>query len=74
MEYSLNKCAQKRFFSIYKEVLANEMEVLNVRGLNVELMDRLDDENPDMAMLSRLIQVDGEIYELEAPSFQLRYR
>ncbi|XP_056017092.1 uncharacterized protein LOC125673096 [Ostrea edulis] len=55
------------------EVLANEMEVLNVRGLNVELMDRLDDENPDMAMLSRLIQVDGEIYELEAPSFQLRY-
>lgn len=48
--------------------------MLNIQGFNVELTDGIDDEDPNMMMLKRLVQLDGEMFELKAPSFQLRYR
>ncbi|XP_056017097.1 ceramide kinase 1-like isoform X2 [Ostrea edulis] len=56
------------------DVPSNELEVLNIQGFNVELTDGIDDEDPNMMMLKRLVQLDGEMFELKAPSFQLRYK
>ncbi|XP_062591768.1 uncharacterized protein LOC134253267 [Saccostrea cucullata] len=51
-----------------------ELEVVNARGFTVELRDSLDSKDPEMATLKRLIHLDGEIYQLESPSFQLWYK
>ncbi|XP_061197395.1 uncharacterized protein LOC133205572 [Saccostrea echinata] len=51
-----------------------ELEVLNVLGLTVELRDSLHSKDPEMATLKRLIHLDGEMYQLESPSFQLWYK
>ena len=47
------------------------MVAMNVRGLTVDLMDSIDGGDSEVAMLKRLIQLDGEMYQLESPSFQL---
>ena len=47
------------------------MVALNVRGLTVDLMDSIDRGDSEVAMLRRLIQLDGEMYQLESRSFQL---
>ncbi|XP_048776575.1 uncharacterized protein LOC125680836 [Ostrea edulis] len=56
------------------ELSRNEMEVLTAKGITVELTHGLDEENPEKMMLKRLILLDGEMFELEAPSFQLWYK
>lgn len=63
-----------------QDILNTEMEVVSARGLEVELVDGIEEvelvdgieaENQDLRTLRRLIQLDGEMYSLETPSFQL---
>ena len=54
-----------------QDVQDSEMVAMNVRGLTVDLMDSMDGGDSEVAMLRRLIQLDGEMYQLESPSFQL---
>lgn len=54
-----------------QDILNTEMEVVSARGLEVELVDGIEAENQDLRTLRRLIQLDGEMYSLETPSFQL---
>eukprot|EP00105_Crassostrea_gigas_P017941 XP_011435901.2 PREDICTED: sphingosine kinase 2-like [Crassostrea gigas] len=56
------------------DILNTEMEVVSARGLEVELVDGIEAENQDLRTLRRLIQLDGEMYSLETPSFQLWYK
>nr|XP_022340020.1 uncharacterized protein LOC111134851 [Crassostrea virginica] len=56
------------------DVQDSEMVAMNVRGLTVDLMDSIDGGDSEVAMLRRLIQLDGEMYQLESPSFQLWYK
>ncbi|XP_056000678.1 uncharacterized protein LOC125670092 [Ostrea edulis] len=69
----------RRFFSNIlnvkpMEVFSDEMEVVNARGLSVEIPERFEDMHPSMKTLMRIILPDGEIYELEYPSFQIWYK
>lgn len=56
------------------DILNTEMEVVSARGLEVELVDGIEEENQDLRELRRLVQLDGEMYSLETPSFQLWYK
>ncbi|XP_062591764.1 uncharacterized protein LOC134253266 isoform X1 [Saccostrea cucullata] len=56
------------------EVSNSDLEALNVRGFTVEMKDSFENEDPELTLLRRLIQLDGEMYELESPSFQLWYK
>lgn len=56
---------------IVQDILNTEMEVVSARGLEVELVDGIEEENQDLRELRRLVQLDGEMYSLETPSFQL---
>lgn len=56
------------------DIQSTEMEVVSARGLKVELVDGIEGENRDLRELRRLVQLDGEMYSLESPSFQLWYK
>ncbi|XP_061198222.1 sphingosine kinase 1-like [Saccostrea echinata] len=56
------------------DVTDNELEALNVQGMKVEVTDSYNSKDPEMTMSKRLIQLDGEMYQLDSPSFQLWHK
>ncbi|XP_056019347.1 uncharacterized protein LOC125678327 [Ostrea edulis] len=65
----------KHFFgATYMDDLSSVMDVLHARELSVELSENQEDADQDVSMTKRIAQLDGEIYELESPNFQIRYK
>ncbi|XP_048772649.1 uncharacterized protein LOC125678315 isoform X1 [Ostrea edulis] len=62
------------FGATYMDELSSVMDVLHARELSVELSENLDDADQDLSMTKRIILLDGEILELETPSFQIGYK
>lgn len=50
------------------------MEVVNARGLSVEIPERFEDMQPSMKALMSVMLPDGEKCELKHPSFQIWYK
>ncbi|XP_048772587.2 ceramide kinase-like [Ostrea edulis] len=69
----------RRFFNNIQlmtplDIRSNEMEVVNARGLSVEIPERFEDMQPSMKALMSVMLPDGEKCELKHPSFQIWYK
>ncbi|XP_062591765.1 uncharacterized protein LOC134253266 isoform X2 [Saccostrea cucullata] len=56
------------------DVTNNELEAINIQGLKTEVTDSCDRQEREMTLLKRLVQLDGEMYQLDSPSFQLWHK
>lgn len=57
----------------FQDELSNVMDVLHAQGVTMELSECLDDVNQDVTTAKRPVMIDGEIYEVESPTFQIWY-
>jgi hypothetical protein len=57
----------------FQDDLSDVMDVLHARGFSLEVSGSQSGADPDISPTKWKVLLDGEIYEVESPSFELWY-